>query len=48
MSILLYHFKQLTAYISEVERIEVKVEGLQKTEEKEGEGITSNTTADSS
>ena len=41
MSILLYHFKQLTACISEVERIEAKVnsktKGLTKDEEKEKE-----------
>lgn len=32
MSILLYHYKQLTACISEVERIEAKVNGGKKKE----------------
>jgi hypothetical protein len=38
MSILLHHFKELTQCISEVERIEAKVEGPKQYQDKEEEG----------
>jgi hypothetical protein len=37
LSILLYHFKELTQCISQVEWIEAKVEGLQQKKEEEKE-----------
>jgi hypothetical protein len=37
MAILLYHYKQLTKCISEIEQIEAKLEGQQQKREKEKE-----------